>query len=192
MRKRFGAPAILGAAAFAAVTLHSTGHPADDLAATAPGAGTTGDSDAASSGFGAADASSGTIGVSSGTSGIVSGTADVSSGADVNPTAAEIPGSVASAAAASHFDIRSAEYDIPAPAVRQVGDFGSWPAVERAAEPAGGSCAVIPFATLPPSPGIAAINGSGAVECTPSGIDTLRYSIPGPIRGADPGPPIQI
>ncbi|MBF6235709.1 hypothetical protein IU474_01255 [Nocardia otitidiscaviarum] len=171
MRRRFGTPAVLGAAAFAAVTLHS-GHPADDIAATARGTETVGDSDAASSGFGAGDALS---------------------GAHTPPVAAETPATTVDATAvASDFDIRSVEYDIPVPAVRPVGDFGSWPAVDRTAEPAGGSCAVTPFATLPPAPGIAAINGPGVVECTPSGIDTLRYSIPGPIRGADPGPPVQI
>lgn len=55
----------------------------------------------------------------------------------------------------------------------------------------GDVCALTPFAVDPQS-GISGIDDPRSQECLRMGIDTLRYTIPGPVRGADPGPPRQI
>lgn len=67
--------------------------------------------------------------------------------------------------------------------------FGAWPSLERNAVEVHDSCVLTPPAAALPHPGIAPVNTQ---DCLRLGIDTLRYSIPGPVRGIDPGPPTQI
>ncbi|WP_230329152.1 hypothetical protein [Nocardia aurantiaca] len=68
--------------------------------------------------------------------------------------------------------------------VIQVGGGGLLPVDE--------SCAVTPFVSGLPHPGIANIGDPQSSDCLRFGIDTLRYTIPGPARGVDPGPPLHI
>ncbi|UFS95482.1 hypothetical protein [Nocardia huaxiensis] len=86
---------------------------------------------------------------------------------------------------AASFDLRSAD-PFPAPTITA---FGDWPSLERNAVEVRDSCVLTPPAATPPSPGIAPVT---AQDCLRLGIDTLRYTIPGPIRGVDPGPPMRI
>ncbi|MGW4355907.1 hypothetical protein ACWELJ_27845 [Nocardia sp. NPDC004582] len=58
--------------------------------------------------------------------------------------------------------------------------------------PVGESCAVTPFVSGLPGSGVATIGDPHKTDCVRSGIDTLRYTLPGPVRGADPGPPLHI
>ncbi|MGW5315347.1 hypothetical protein [Nocardia thailandica] len=61
-----------------------------------------------------------------------------------------------------------------------------------AAETGTAPCSLTPYASVEPREGIATARGAVPVgDCTPPGIDTLRYLIPGP-HGADPGPPIEV
>lgn len=53
-------------------------------------------------------------------------------------------------------------------------------------------CALTPWASGTPLPGISSIDDPQHLGCLTLGIDTLRYTIPGPVRGVDPGPPMQI
>lgn len=58
--------------------------------------------------------------------------------------------------------------------------------------PVGESCAVTPFVSGLPGSGVATIGDPHKTDCVRSGIDTLRYTLPGPVRGIDPGPPLHI
>ncbi|MFE5289052.1 hypothetical protein ACFRAQ_29145 [Nocardia sp. NPDC056611] len=58
--------------------------------------------------------------------------------------------------------------------------------------PVGESCAVTPFVSGLPGSGVATIGDPHKTDCVRSGIDTLRYTLPGPVRGVDPGPPLHI
>ncbi|MFE3256023.1 hypothetical protein [Nocardia sp. NPDC059229] len=60
------------------------------------------------------------------------------------------------------------------------------------ASPVDESCAVTPFVSGLPHAGIATVGDPRDQDCLRFGIDTLRYTIPGPARGADPGPPLHI
>ncbi|MFC9998507.1 hypothetical protein [Nocardia sp. NPDC127526] len=62
------------------------------------------------------------------------------------------------------------------------------PSAGATAEP----CALAPSITNIPRQGISAIDEQQDAECLRLGIGTLRYTIPGPARGIDPGPPVQI
>lgn len=74
----------------------------------------------------------------------------------------------------------------------RIESFGDWPSVDRSAQLASSTCSITPSASFTPAPGIADIGDPSEVECAPLGIDTLRYSVPGPTHGIDPGPPIYI
>lgn len=58
--------------------------------------------------------------------------------------------------------------------------------------PVGDSCAVTPLVSGLPGSGVATIGDPQSLECLRLGIDTLRYTLPGPVRGIDPGPPLHI
>ncbi len=58
--------------------------------------------------------------------------------------------------------------------------------------PVNESCALTPFVSGIPHAGIATIGDPRDQDCLRFGIDTLRYTIPGPARGVDPGPPLHI
>ncbi|MFE2958802.1 hypothetical protein [Nocardia tengchongensis] len=58
--------------------------------------------------------------------------------------------------------------------------------------PVGDSCAMTPFVSGLPGSGVATIGDPQSLECLRLGIDTLRYTLPGPVRGIDPGPPLHI
>lgn len=58
------------------------------------------------------------------------------------------------------------------------------------AHPVDEPCAVTPFVFGDAHPGIATVGRT--LDCLRLGVDTLRYTIPGPVRGVDPGPPIHI
>lgn len=61
-----------------------------------------------------------------------------------------------------------------------------------ATETGSAPCSLTPYASVEPPEGIATARGSSLTgDCTPPGIDTLRYLIPGP-AGTDPGPPVEI
>ncbi|WP_228566334.1 hypothetical protein [Nocardia sp. SYP-A9097] len=53
-------------------------------------------------------------------------------------------------------------------------------------------CAITPSASNAPRPGVSGIDDPQHLDCLTLGTDTLRYTIPGPVRGVDPGPPLQI
>ncbi|MEV6069737.1 hypothetical protein AB0L82_24585 [Nocardia sp. NPDC052001] len=53
-------------------------------------------------------------------------------------------------------------------------------------------CAITPSVSTVPHSGISRIDEPQHLNCQTLGIDTLRYTIPGPVRGVDPGPPVQI
>ncbi|WP_330183311.1 hypothetical protein OHB26_06455 [Nocardia sp. NBC_01503] len=53
-------------------------------------------------------------------------------------------------------------------------------------------CAITPSASITPRPGVSGIDDPQHLDCLTLGIDTLRYTVPGPVRGGDPGPPVQI
>ncbi|MGX1806397.1 hypothetical protein ACWIGI_11840 [Nocardia sp. NPDC055321] len=53
------------------------------------------------------------------------------------------------------------------------------------------ACALTPFA-VPPTPGVTGVEVPERPQCLTQGVDTLRYTIPGPVRGKDPGPPLHI
>ncbi|WP_245676925.1 hypothetical protein [Nocardia acidivorans] len=53
-------------------------------------------------------------------------------------------------------------------------------------------CAITPSASNAPRPGVSGIDDPEHLDCLTLGIDTLRYTVPGPVRGGDPGPPVQI
>ncbi|WP_235947463.1 hypothetical protein [Nocardia terrae] len=59
-------------------------------------------------------------------------------------------------------------------------------------QPVGESCAVTPFVFGGPHAGIATVGDPKSLDCLRFGIDTLRYTVPGPARGIDPGPPLHI
>ncbi|MGW4249010.1 hypothetical protein [Nocardia sp. NPDC004722] len=61
-----------------------------------------------------------------------------------------------------------------------------------AVQPVGQSCAVTPFVSGLPAAGIATVGDPQNLDCLRFGIDTLRYTVPGPVRGIDPGPPLHI
>ncbi|MFJ4658208.1 hypothetical protein ACIP5Y_43650 [Nocardia sp. NPDC088792] len=60
------------------------------------------------------------------------------------------------------------------------------------ARPVENSCPVTPFASGDARPGISTVGDTKQPDCLRLGIDTLRYTIPGPARGIDPGPPVRI
>lgn len=60
------------------------------------------------------------------------------------------------------------------------------------AHPVGESCAVTPQVSGVPHLGIATVGDPKDLDCLRFGIDTLRYTLPGPVRGVDPGPPLHI
>ncbi|MEC3913229.1 hypothetical protein [Nocardia sp. CDC160] len=61
-----------------------------------------------------------------------------------------------------------------------------------AVRPINESCAVTPFVSGSPHAGIATAGDPKSLDCLRFGIDTLRYTVPGPVRGVDPGPPVHI
>lgn len=196
--KRFGAPTMMGAVALAAVAMQSNGQLVDM-------AGTTDE-------IGTADTRS-VAGITHSAS-LYAPDSGYRTAAETVTAAAGVHAVVEPAAmtAPSAFDLRSADFatshtresGVSAAGIRESGitgsgieelgirDFGAWPAVERNARLVAGSCSLAPFTSNTPFPGIAAIGDPAEVDCVPLDIDTLRYSIPGPIRGIDPGPPLQI
>ncbi|MFI1915123.1 hypothetical protein [Nocardia sp. NPDC020380] len=95
-------------------------------------------------------------------------------------------GATALAAMGMHTDGRPVQVASPADATVQV--FG--PALS--ARPVANSCPVTPFASGDARPGISTVGDTQRPDCLRLGIDTLRYTIPGPARGIDPGPPVRI
>lgn len=95
-------------------------------------------------------------------------------------------GATALAAMGMHADGRPVQVASPADATVQV--FG--PALS--ARPVENSCAVTPLASGDALPGISTVGDTRQPDCLRLGIDTLRYTIPGPARGIDPGPPVRI
>ncbi|WP_245568491.1 hypothetical protein [Nocardia concava] len=59
-------------------------------------------------------------------------------------------------------------------------------------QPIDQSCAVTPLVSGIPHAGIATVDNPHSLDCLRFGIDTLRYTVPGPARGADPGPALHI
>lgn len=190
--KRFGAPTMMGAVALAAVAMQSNGQPVDM-------AGTADEISTADTRSVAGSTHSASLYATSGYD-TVAETATAATGVHsvVEPAAMTAPAA---------FDLRSADFatpyiqesGVPESGIQESGiegfglrDFGTWPALERNAQLVAGSCSLAPFASNTPFPGIAAIGDPAEVDCVPLDIDTLRYSIPGPIRGIDPGPPLQI
>ncbi len=53
------------------------------------------------------------------------------------------------------------------------------------------ACATTPF-VVSPRTGVADVGDPQQLDCLRLSIDNLRYTIPGPVRGADPGAPMQI
>ncbi|MFF0609246.1 hypothetical protein ACFYUD_11300 [Nocardia tengchongensis] len=139
MRKPFGAPIVVGAAALSLLGAHS------DQRATVAAESVPPASSMTSTASGTASGTSTAVGTASGTS--------------VAPWTAS--GVVARATAGE---------------VRPVGD----------------SCAMTPFVSGLPGSGVATIGDPQSLECLRLGIDTLRYTLPGPVRGIDPGPPLHI
>ncbi|MFI6870119.1 hypothetical protein [Nocardia sp. NPDC050406] len=211
--KRFGAPTMLSAVALAAVGMQASGAPgvtADPAALTSPvdesTRGATTEVAAVSATSGAADNPSDTslTGATEfvpghGSQRIWDGDGEFHSSATVIDAAqaaftreagASEPSAVSTLVAddsgAAEFDLGATDFGGP-----RVESFGDWPSVDRTARFAS-TCSVIPSVSLAPLPGIADIGDPTEIECGPLGIDTLRYSIPGPTRGIDPGPPILI
>ncbi|MFE4462979.1 hypothetical protein ACFROC_36955 [Nocardia tengchongensis] len=139
MRKPFGAPIVVGAAALSLLGAHS------DQRATVAAESVPPASSVTSTASGTASGTSTAFGTASGTS-VAPGTAS---------------GVVARTA---------------------VGEL----------RPVGDSCAVTPFVSGLPGSGVATIGDPQSLECLRLGIDTLRYTLPGPVRGIDPGPPLHI
>ncbi|GAB3207434.1 hypothetical protein GCM10027262_20730 [Nocardia tengchongensis] len=139
MRKPFGAPIVVGAAALSLLGAHS------DQRATMAAESVPPASSVTSTASGTASGTSTAFGTASGTS-VAPGTAS---------------GVVARTA---------------------VGEL----------RPVGDSCAVTPFVSGLPGSGVATIGDPQSLECLRLGIDTLRYTLPGPVRGIDPGPPLHI
>ncbi len=166
----FGAPIVVGAAALAGLGMH-----ADDQSLRPASA-------------------AGEIGV-----------ADSLTGSDIHGIGAQASGLPGFAPAVADASVRpvsfqpasnAAETFDLASAIDQAGPlfaaFGAWPSLERGAVQTGESCAFTPAITGNPHPGIASINDQGVLDCLGHGTGTLRYSVPGPVRGVDPGPPLAI
>ncbi|NNH71937.1 hypothetical protein HLB23_19095 [Nocardia uniformis] len=210
---RFGAPTMLGAAALAVAAIQGHGQSvdaagtADEISAadprTVPADTRTVPADigtayalgpratdtgfmATATGFGTATGTGATAAAATGGTTVTA--VEFGAGSETATTTARLTAiEPVATAAPSAFDLRSADFAGP-----WIEAFGTWPSVDRNARLVAGSCSRAPFASNTPFPGIAAIGDPAEVDCVPLGIDTLRYSIPGPIRNMDPGPPLRI
>ncbi|WP_245663187.1 hypothetical protein [Nocardia inohanensis] len=181
----FGAPIVVGAAALAAVGMH-----ADDQStqhASAIGEIGTADSLAGSDIRGIGDATPGLPSFASAIRDASASAVRDASGSTVRDASAPLSFQPASNSAAT-FDLTTT-LDQAGPLLAA---FGDWPAVERSALQAGDACAFTPSVNTDPRPGISSIGDPQELDCLGRGTGTLRYSVPGPVRGADPGPPLAI